>query len=285
MSAQRGKLEGTGASAPERRAAALAGVVGNEIRAERRRRGLTLIELAAAAGVSVSVTHGIESGRPARLETYVRLACALRLRLAVDLIDPHRREPGSARAEDPVHASMGEIEAARLRSFGYAIGVDEPFQHFQFSGRADLVAWSLEQGALLHIENRTRFPNLQEAFGSFNAKRAYLGNELAERVGRRRWQSETHVMVALSSAEVLHELRLHRSTFEGVLADEPDAFDRWWDGQPPQSGSRTALVIFDPIGGGPGRPRWVGLADLATVKPRYRGYAEALDALREAGLA
>ena len=45
-------------------------------------------------------------------------------------------------------------------------------------------------------------------------------------------------------------------------------------------------MVFDPL---PGvrrtRRRWIGLDDAARADPRYRGYAEALDALRAAGLA
>jgi hypothetical protein len=39
------------------------------------------------------------------------------------------------------------------------------------------------------IENRTRFPDFGETAGAFNAKRAYLGAALAERVGISRWAS------------------------------------------------------------------------------------------------
>ncbi len=80
---------------------------------------------------------------------------------------------------------MGEFEAIRLRHFGRAVSLDEPYQHFQFAGRADLVAWDLDARALLHLENRTRFPNFQDMAGTFNSKRAYLGGVLADRVGIR----------------------------------------------------------------------------------------------------
>ena len=247
---------------------------------------MTIRRIAELAGVGASTVYAAESGRVAALETYVRLARALHLRPEFAVVDPRRRGSGVARAEDPVHAAMGEIEAAHLRRHGYTVGLDEPFQHFQFSGRADVVAWSAERGALLHIENRTRFPNIQEVFGSFNAKRAYLGAELAERAGIRRWRSETHVMAALWSAEVLHQLRLHRSSFESVCPDEPNAFERWWGGEPPVTGRSSCLLLLDPIPGiGANQRRWIELAGPPTARPRYKGYAEALAALRETGLA
>ena len=42
-----------------------------------------------------------------------------------------------------VHATMGEPELAYLRGRGYGVGVEEPYQHYQFAGRADVVAWDL----------------------------------------------------------------------------------------------------------------------------------------------
>jgi hypothetical protein len=39
---------------------------------------------------------------------------------------------------------------------------------------------------------------------------------------------------------------------------------------------RKILILFDPVEGvRADRRRWVGLGELATVRPRYRGYAEA----------
>ncbi|MBA2255354.1 MAG: hypothetical protein H0W07_09595 [Chloroflexi bacterium] len=74
---------------------------------------------------------------------------------------------------------MGELEARHLREAGFAIAVDEPYQHYQFAGRADLLAWDVEQRALLHCENRTLFPDMQGTAGAWNAKRAYLARVIA----------------------------------------------------------------------------------------------------------
>jgi hypothetical protein len=57
---------------------------------------------------------------------------------------------------------MGEAQTAHLRKLGFEVGLDEPSQHYQFAGRADVIAWSVERAALLHIENRTRFPDIHE---------------------------------------------------------------------------------------------------------------------------
>jgi hypothetical protein len=241
---------------------------------------MTLEDVAHLAGLGLTTVHDIEAGEIGSIETYVRVAEALRLRTEFELADPRRREPATRRAADPVHAAMGEIEASHLRGLGYEIGLDEPFQHYQFAGRADLVAWSRDRAVLLHIENRTRFPDLQESFGAFNAKRHYLGPEMAARAGVRDWRSQTHVMVALWSAEVLRSLRAHTSSFASVCPDAPGAFEAWWTGEPPAAGRRSVLIVFDPMTGRRSdRRRWVGVSELADVRPRYRDYASAVGAL------
>lgn len=99
--------------------------------------------------------HAVEHGGPASLETYAANAVALGLEPRLDLIDPRKRA-ATARAEDPVHAAMGELLAARMVGHGFPVAIDEPYQHYQFAGRADVLAWDLDARALLHVENRTR---------------------------------------------------------------------------------------------------------------------------------
>lgn len=205
-------------------------------------------------------------------EAAVRVAHGLGRRLEFELVDPRRRLPRAELSTDVVHSAMGEFEAAHLRSRGYGVGIDEPYQHYQFAGRADLVAWDSDSRAFLHIENRTRFPDLQEVAGSFNAKRAYLGAALGERLGVRRWASETHVIAALWSSEVLHAVRMREQSFRAICMDPSDAFAAWWAGNPPGEGATSTLVVMDPLASGRERP-FVGLEAALTVRPRHRGYA------------
>jgi transcriptional regulator with XRE-family HTH domain len=251
-------------------------LIGAAIYDGRTRRRWTLRRLAHDAGLSLAVVQGIETGRRASMESYVRLAHALGFSLEVELTDPRRRRGPSARDEDPVHAAMGELEAAHLRGLGFEVAIDEPYQHYQFAGRADVVAWSASDRALLHIENRTRFPNLQEAAGSYNAKRAYLGAVLAERLRiRGGFGSETHVLVGLWSDELLHTLRLRRATFRSVCPDAIDSFEAWWEGKVPSAGRTSAFVLLDPFAAGRMR-LYVDLETAtAATRPRVRDYAEA----------
>ena len=168
---------------------------------------------------------------------------------------------------------MGEFEARRFRPLVNGVGLDEPYQHFQFAGRADFVAWRLDPAALLHIENRTRFPDFQEMAGSFNAKRAYLGQALAQRLGVRTWRSETHVIAALWSAEALHAIRLRTESFRSLCPYPTDGFAAWWEGRAVDAGVSTVLVVMDPLASARQR-QWVGLDEALKVRPRHRGYAD-----------
>jgi hypothetical protein len=120
---------------------------------------------------------------------------------------------------------------------------------------------------------------LQEAAGSYNSKREYLADAVAKRLGMRGgWASVTHVMACRWSGEVQHILRLRTASFRAICPDAPDAFAAWWAGTPPSTGSTNCLVLFDPRDR-PRARRFVGLEDGLKTEARYRGYAEAVEAL------
>jgi transcriptional regulator with XRE-family HTH domain len=266
----------------EYRLLSLGARLGDLIRSERIRRQIRQAALAEKAGVSRSLLVWVEAGHVPSLETYGRLADALGLRLEIDLVDPRRSK--QVRAQDPVHAAIGEWLVRLLRPLRYSIAIDEPYQHYQFAGRADVIAWRLDPPTLLHVENRTRFPNIQEAFGSYNAKRRYLPGVLAQRLGLPRgFRSVTNVLCVLRSAEALHELRLRTGSFAAVCPDPIDPFTKWLSSAPPDSGLFSVLAIVDPLAEGRTRAI-VGLDEVRTIRPRYRGYADAAEALRRAGL-
>jgi len=231
------------------------------------------------------MVQGLESGTVSSVEGYTRIGLALGLEPRFTLLS--ERAAAAARAADPVHAAMGDAEARHLLDVRSEVHLDEPYQHYQFAGRADLVAVSHDRTALLHIENRTRFPDVGQFAGSYNAKRAYLTEALGRKLlGSRPPASETHVVVALWSSEVLHALRLRRASFAAIAPDPPDAFAGWWAGTPPATGRASIVIVFDPL---PcerrARRQWVGLDEVGRIEPRYRGYAQALAALRSAGRA
>ena len=176
---------------------------------------------------------------------------------------------------------MGELEARHLGALGYRVAIDEPYQHYQFAGRADVVAWDATRRALLHIENRTQFPNVQEAAGAFNAKPAYLPAVLANRfeIGGA-WRSVVHVLVGLWSSEVLHVTRLRRSTIAAICPDPIHLFAGWWRGEPPDRGSASIFVGLDPDYRIDRSRRYIDLDAAQRVDPRYRDYADVARRLR-----
>jgi transcriptional regulator with XRE-family HTH domain len=269
---------------PTPAATALAGrtavAIGTALRDERQRRRWTMEDVAARARISKGTVCGVEAGRQASLDTYARLAVALGLNLDVTLADRRRR--AARESGDVVHAAMGELEVRWLTAFGYELAIDRPYQHYQFAGRADVLAWTIEPAHLLHIENRTRFPDLQSAAGSYNAKREYLGAVLARQVGIRRFDSETHVMAGLWSAEVIHSVRLRAATFQALCPDREDRLAAWLAGQPPRSGRSSSFVLLDPLTKGRQSPT-AGLTKLlACVRPRLRDYRDAAERLTSA---
>ena len=175
------------------------------------------------------------------------------------------------------------MEAGRLRRLGFRVSLDEPYQHYQFAGRADVLAWSADGRALLHLENRTAFPNIQAALGSFNAKRAYLGRALASRLGLTTWRTETHVLVVAWTDEALHAIRIHEETFRSTGPDGAAGFAGWWSGTPPRTGSRSEIVVIDPAPATNRRARWIDLDGAMRARPRHRDYRAVVDALRAAG--
>lgn len=114
--------------------------------------------------------------------------------------------------------------------------------------------------------------------------RPYLGSAIAERLGIKRWASETHVIVGLWSAEVLHAIRLRTESFRALCPDRADAFANWWGGEPPGAGHTSALIVLDPTAEGRQR-QWIDVEAALTTRPRHSGYAEAAGALGGAGFA
>ena len=173
---------------------------------------------------------------------------------------------------------MGEFEARHLRRAGANVGIDEPYQHYQFAGRADLLAWDLDARALLHLENKSRLGDLQDVAGSYNAKRTYLPAVLGDRlgIGPRGWATVTHALVVLWSSEVLHVLRLRAATFRALCPSPIDPFEAWWSGLPRPAGVTSSLVVLDPSPGLSSRSRrFVGLERVPDLEARYRDYAAA----------
>ena len=258
----------------------MAAEAGGAFHYERRRRQLTLRELAARARLSPATIHALECGEIGSLDAYSRVSVALGLRPELRMVDPRRRDGARSRDEDPVHAAIVEALATRYAAVGYETFVDEPFQHYRFGGRADLVAVHRAGRALLHHEIKGDLPNVGETAGSWNSKRAYLASCLADRLGMAGWSAVTHVLTFAWTAEVLHVLRIRATTFRALAPDSADSFAAWWTGRPPTSGRSSTMILWDPLDR-PRAARWVGPEGFATARPRHRDYAGVAIALRD----
>ena len=255
---------------------------GLQVREARRARHWSIKELATRSDLSPAFVYAIEGGRSGSAEAAARIAASLGRRAELELVDPRKREGRASLSADSVHSAMGELEAAHLARLGFRVGIDEPYQHYQFAGRADLVAWDVDARALLHIENRTRFPDFQEMAGAFNAKREYLADSLATRAGVTTWQSQAHVIAALWSSEVLHVLRLRTASFRALCPDPAQAFEAWWKGSPPRVGASSTLIVLDPAAAGRQRT-WITSDDAMGARARHRGYSDAAATLERNG--
>lgn len=257
----------------------LCGRLGTALRARRLARGWTLQAVAGAAGLSPAAVARLERGGTGGLATYLRLADVLGLRLTWEL----HALAHTLEAEDAVHAVMAEVQARRFGTGQRRVLIDEPYQHFRFAGRGDLVVVDRARSALHHSENKTRIVNVGELSGSFNAKCRWLAQDVAERHGLGRLKSESHTLVLLWSEEVLAVARTLGRTLQALGQHGARPFGAWWDGRP-LPGVHRGIVVFDPIDRGSGQPQWVGLDEALQARPRYQGYADAFQELREASL-
>jgi len=269
------RAPGTRPTATDRATAHVTAQLGGQLRAARAERELTQAIVGARARVSPATVHYLEAGKPLSLASYIAVARVVGLQpdFAFRPVSLDRRVRP---AQDPVHAAMGERIAAQMADLGVRVAIDHPYQRYRFAGRADVIAWRTDPPALLHVENRTRFPDIRAAAGAWNAKVLWLGDELARGLGVRRWESETHVLACLWSAEVLHTLRRHPATFHALAPDPADPFTAWWSGQPPNGGRTVTLALLDPLAEGRRTP-FVDLdrALSAATRPRVAGYAAA----------
>ncbi len=171
-----------------------------------------------------------------------------------------------------MHAAVVELLAARYAAQGRVVAADEPYQHYQFAGRADLAVVETAGPDLLHHEVKTAIPNVGELARAWNAKRRYLAAAIVERHGiRTGFRSVTHVLTVAWTADCLHVLWLREATIRSLGQDPSLSFAAWWDGgRPEAAGITSTVVVIDPMA----RPRarvWAPLdRDAATSPPGLR---------------
>jgi hypothetical protein len=121
---------------------------------------------------------------------------------------------------------------------------------------------------------------VQDALGSFAAKRAYLGAELAARLGVRSWLSETHIFAGLWSTEVVGSMRRHRSSLEALSPDPAsEVFARWWSGESAVEGRHVGVILLNPVTRRAGTARWTTMQRALDTRSRHSSYSAAARAI------
>ena len=174
--------------------------------------GLTQRELAARCGVSQSRVSRAERGLADTmpLTDLERIARALDIRLA---IDAWWRGGDLPRLLDSAHARIVEYVVGRLRALSWVILVEYTFNHFGERGSVDIVAWHPGRRALLLIEVKSRFSDLQEMLATFARKLRIVPPILSTANG---WRPIVigRLIVAPSSTANREVVAAHANTFE-----------------------------------------------------------------------
>jgi transcriptional regulator with XRE-family HTH domain len=186
--------------------------LGQAIRALRRHRGWTQVDLARRARVSQASISRAETGQASRLtmRTVERVAEALGARLSVRVYW-HGEELD--RLLDAAHAGIVDQVVAILVANGWEVVPEATFNHFGERGSIDVLAWHPGHRALLIIEVKSVVPDVQALLGGVDRK-ARIAPALAEARG---WRVRT-----ISSVIVLPDDRTARRRVESFAA----TFDR-----------------------------------------------------------
>lgn len=201
--------------------------VGATIRFLRIRRPWRQRDLAEHAGVSQSMVSRIERGHLAgvTLEAIRRVAAALDLRL--DLVGRWRGgelDRLLAAGHSALHESVARDIGGRV---GWRFSSEVSFAHFAERGIIDLLAWHEPSGALLVIELKTEFVDINELLGTLDRKRRH-----AEQIARERgWlnhASSVSVWVIVSDTSVnRHRARDHRTMLTTAYPTDGRSIRPW----------------------------------------------------------
>ncbi|CAN5503865.1 hypothetical protein BH20CHL6_BH20CHL6_14020 [soil metagenome] len=197
---------------------------GLQIRALRRRRGWTQLQLATAAGTSQTTIWRLEGGRVENVPCGVtlRVATALGARLVLEL---RWHGEGLHRLLDEGHADLVEQVVRLLRRYGWETAVEVSFQHGRESGSIDVLGWNTERQALLAVEVKSVVPDEQQTHASLDPKA-----RLAPLIGRERGWTALRVgrlLVIGESGTARRRVSLHAATFGAAFPSRGRTIHAW----------------------------------------------------------
>jgi len=257
---------------------------GSYVRAERRRRGLRQLDLAARAATTQQTVSEIERGRAGDLTVaMVRRVCRV-VEITV-LLAPRSRGPEPDRLLDARHARLVQAGIGLLHPDWIAVP-EYTFNRYGDRGSVDVLAWHPAARALLMVEVKSELRDVQAMLRSMDVKARVLPGAVA---GERGWRPNIVGSVLLLPAESAARRSVARLglVFEAALPARTVEVRRWIH-QPsgPLRGiwfvadTPTRRAIRNP--GGPGRVRRVGRAG---SHARETAEGDAVGALDEGAIA
>jgi len=200
---------------------------GGVIRFLRVRRRWRQRDLAERAGISQTMVSRLERGHlsEATLDTIRRVAAALDLR--VDVVGRWRGGELD-RLLASGHSALHESVAAHLRTLaGWQFASEVSFAHFAERGVIDILAWHEPSRALLVIELKTEFVDLNELIGTLDRKRRNAAQIARER-GWLDQAASVSVWVIVSDTSMnRHRARDHRTMLSTAYPLDGRAIRPW----------------------------------------------------------
>lgn len=241
--------------------------LGSAIRLVRQRRGWRQQDLADKSGVSQSAVSRMELGRlgPQSIDSVRAVAAALEIR--VDLV-PRWRAGDLDRLASGRHSALHESVARMFRDQlpAWVLAPEVSFAIYRDRGVIDILAWHPGQRALLVIELKTEFVDMNETIGTFDRKR-----RLARQIARERgWDPVTVSawMIVSSSRTNRRRADAHEAMLRAALPDDNRAMRRWLREPEGSVGTLSFWTDTRGAGGGP------GLRPIRRVRVRHGAIAE-----------
>jgi transcriptional regulator with XRE-family HTH domain len=200
-------------------------VVGQVVRAVRRRLGLSQRQVAERAGVSQQTVSVIERGRleEVDLATLRRVGAVL----GIDMpFAPRWRGPELDRLLDAGHAAIVETVVSELREQRWTVLVEWSFNRYGERGSVDVLAWHPDRSALVVVEVKTRIVDLQDLLGTLDRK-VRIAAELLPNERGWRPSSVGRIVVLPDTSTSRDAVDRHRATFGAALPGRTIAVRRW----------------------------------------------------------
>jgi transcriptional regulator with XRE-family HTH domain len=198
--------------------------VGACFRAERRRRGLRQVDVAAIAGVTQQTVSQVENGRAGdmTLRTMRQICAAMEIRVELGL---RTRGPDLGRLADARHARLVSAVVALLGPAWRCIP-EYSFNDYGDRGSVDVLAWNEAAGALLLIEVKSEIVALQATLRSMNVKDRVLP-KVVSRDHLWRPGAVGSVLVLPDESTARRQVASHSPAFDAALPARTVAVRRW----------------------------------------------------------